>query len=480
MLASVKAKLAPPTFEDDEKKTYRARLINVMLNLGIIVVGLIAVGNLLDSSTPPRNFVIDFAIIGIFLFLRRLLFAGRVQLVSYLILTTTFVFQTISIASEGTTLTPTTALFSLLVITAGLLFNLSGIIVAIITCSLGIASLILAGQAGLLPPIHYADPTFQWFAFTVTFALTGGLAYFSQQLTQKVLTRAENEIRERKRVETELLKLTQAVEQSLACIVITDLSGSIEYVNPRFTQVTGYSYEEALGKNPRILKTDFTAKDTHRQLWETITQGKEWHGEFVNHKKDGSLYIESATISAITDRDGVTTHYLAVKEDITERKGIEEALLTSEARFRSLFEQTHDAVFLLDLDGKYLTANQRAAGMFGVSMDELRGDVLSGATILRQYLARMLAGEEIPAYETIFQKRDGQILPVEMSIELVRDANGKPKHIQALVRDISTRKQAEEQLKTANEQLQLRVTEVETLQQERNCSGIENKGLSKA
>jgi diguanylate cyclase (GGDEF)-like protein len=104
--------------------------------------------------------------------------------------------------------------------------------------------------------------------------------------------------------------------------------------------------------------------------------------------------------------------------------------------------------------------------MFGISIEELRGDVISDATKMQKYLPRMLAGEEIPIYEILFQKKDGQILPAEMSMELVRDANGNPMHIQALVRDISLRKQAEEQLKSANERLKDHVTEVEILQQE--------------
>jgi len=128
------------------------------------------------------------------------------------------------------------------------------------------------------------------------------------------------DITERKQAENELRKLTLAVEQSPASIVITDLNGNIEYVNPRFTQTTGYSFDEATGKNPRILKTDLTPTETHRQLWDTLTAGKEWHGEFVNRKKDDTVYYESAIISPITDLNGVPTHYLAVKENITERK----------------------------------------------------------------------------------------------------------------------------------------------------------------
>ena len=94
------------------------------------------------------------------------------------------------------------------------------------------------------------------------------------------------EIVRRKRAEEKLKQLSRAVEQSPASIVITDTAGNIEYVNPKFTEVTGYTLEEAIGKNPRILKTDQTPKETHRQLWETITSGREWHGEFVNRKEE--------------------------------------------------------------------------------------------------------------------------------------------------------------------------------------------------
>jgi PAS domain S-box-containing protein len=102
--------------------------------------------------------------------------------------------------------------------------------------------------------------------------------------------------------------------------VITDTSGSIEYVNPKFTQITGYSYEEVIGQNPRILKSGFTPDEEYKQLWQTISSGNEWHGELLNKKKDGTLYWESVTISPIMDDRKEITHYVGVKEDITERK----------------------------------------------------------------------------------------------------------------------------------------------------------------
>jgi PAS domain S-box-containing protein len=154
------------------------------------------------------------------------------------------------------------------------------------------------------------------------------------------------DITDRKRAEDQLRQLSRAVEQSPASIVITDTDANIEYVNPRFSQVTGYSLEEAIGKNPRILKSDRTPTETYRQLWETLSAGKEWRGEFINRRKNGELYNESAIISPVTDPQGNITHYLAVKEDITELKELQKRdleLAALEER-QHLARDLHDAV----------------------------------------------------------------------------------------------------------------------------------------
>ncbi len=145
-----------------------------------------------------------------------------------------------------------------------------------------------------------------------------------------------HDITERKRTEEELLKTSRAVEQSPVSIVITDLEARIEYVNPKFVALTGYSAAEALGQNPRLLKSGETPPERYRELWETITAGREWRGEFHNRKKNGELYWELASISPIKNQDGVITHYLAVKEDITERKKAEEILRLNESRLEAL------------------------------------------------------------------------------------------------------------------------------------------------
>jgi len=135
------------------------------------------------------------------------------------------------------------------------------------------------------------------------------------------------DITERKRTEDEIRKLSHAVEQSNASIVITDSVGKIEYVNPYFSELTGYTLEEVIGQKPSILQSGFTDKSVYEDLWKTITAGKEWQGEFCNQKKNGELYWESASISPIVDNSGVTTHFVAVKTDTTERKRTEETVL---------------------------------------------------------------------------------------------------------------------------------------------------------
>jgi two-component system NtrC family sensor kinase len=127
-----------------------------------------------------------------------------------------------------------------------------------------------------------------------------------------------------------LIKLSHAVEQSPVSIVITDAKGNIEFVNPKFTQITGYTFEEAFGKNPRILKSGETSPEEYKQLWESITSGKVWHGNFHNRKKNGDLFWESASISPIQSEDGTITHFVAIKEDITDRKRLEEQLRQSQ------------------------------------------------------------------------------------------------------------------------------------------------------
>ncbi|MDX9860787.1 MAG: EAL domain-containing protein, partial [Rhodospirillales bacterium] len=135
------------------------------------------------------------------------------------------------------------------------------------------------------------------------------------------------DITEHRRTLDNLRKLSQAVEQSPASVIITDTTGAIEYVNPKFVEVAGYTLEEILGKNPRILKSGNTPDEVYEALWRTVTAGHEWRGEMLNRKKNGEFYWESVSISPIKTPDGAITHFLAVKEDISLRKEYEKRLI---------------------------------------------------------------------------------------------------------------------------------------------------------
>ncbi len=144
---------------------------------------------------------------------------------------------------------------------------------------------------------------------------------------------------QRRSAEEGLSKLSVAVEQSPASVMITDTQGTIEYVNPRFCEVTGYTAEEAIGQNARILKGGKKPDASYKELWDTILAGKVWTGAFENRKKNGELYWEEASICPIRDAGGAIRHFLAVKQDITERKEAERALQEAHDKLEQRVEE---------------------------------------------------------------------------------------------------------------------------------------------
>ncbi|MBT8119322.1 MAG: EAL domain-containing protein [Gammaproteobacteria bacterium] len=158
----------------------------------------------------------------------------------------------------------------------------------------------------------------------------GGLANAFNDMTKSInslIIDLEQEVGSHKLTAENLNKLSQAVEQSPISIMITDLQGNIEYVNPQLCKITGYTEEELIGQNPRILKSGHTHEIQFKNLWNAITAGQSWTGELYNKKKNGDLFWENVTISPIKNKEGKSTHYLAVKEDISLRKDYEERLL---------------------------------------------------------------------------------------------------------------------------------------------------------
>jgi PAS domain S-box-containing protein len=196
-----------------------------------------------------------------------------------------------------------------------------------------------------------------------------------------------------KRAEGDLRKLFQAIEQSPSSVVITDIQGRIEYVNPKFTEVSGYTYPEVVGKNPSILKSGFTSPEEYRRLWQTISSGKVWRGEFHNRKKSGELFWEMAAIAPVRDGTDRITHFVAVKEDVTERKITEEQLRVSQ-RLELIGQLTggiaHDFNNLLGIIVGNLQLLQERPGL-DAETGELVADALWSAQRGAQLTHRLLA-----------------------------------------------------------------------------------------
>ena len=154
----------------------------------------------------------------------------------------------------------------------------------------------------------------------------------------KMVLEANRDITARKRAEAQNLLLATAIEQAAETVVITDRDATIQYANPAFTRTTGYTRGEALGQNPRILKSGQHDAKFYQELWATVTAGKIWRGEFTNRRKEGTLYMEESTIAPVRNTSGEITNYIAIKSDTTERKQADDALRQSEEHFRFLFD----------------------------------------------------------------------------------------------------------------------------------------------
>lgn len=189
----------------------------------------------------------------------------------------------------------------------------------------------------------------------------------AQQDAQRVASALS--VRETKVAATQRERLLMhALEYSPATIIVTDAEGKVVYANPKFVETTGYAIEEVIGKNPRILKSGETTPEEYRHLWKTILGGKEWRGTFHNRCKDGKLYWERASISPVLDADGKITHFMAVKEDITELMETELAGRRTAATYQAVFAALPWAVLVVSQTGHILFANKAAERLFGLTL----------------------------------------------------------------------------------------------------------------
>ncbi|GAB4471794.1 MAG: hypothetical protein Kow00124_09260 [Anaerolineae bacterium] len=265
------------------------------------------------------------------------------------------------------------------------------------------------------------------------------------------------DISRQKLAEQEMQRLATIVENSPSAVIITDPQARIQYVNRKFVEITGYSREEVLGQNPRILQSGQTPRETYVEMWATITAGLEWNGEFINRTRDGTVYWEHARIIPLKDEQGFITHYAAIKEDISQQRQAEQSSHETEMRYRLLVETSPDAIALVSMTGEFLTVNRQNALMHGYdSVDEfLRQHPNALDTIHPQHrplvleqIRRVALGEaeKMQSFELLLLHRDGSTFPVETRAAVIRDVDGQPAALMAVTREISERKQLEEAL----------------------------------
>ena len=259
-------------------------------------------------------------------------------------------------------------------------------------------------------------------------------------------------IEERKHAEKEILKLSLAVEQNPASIVITDINGNIEYVNKKFCDITGYTKEEAIGRNPRILKSDTSSSESARELWDTILAGKEWKGEFHNKKKNGDLYWELASVSAVKNQDGEIINFLAIKEDITERKLAEATLQNERTLFRTIIDLIPNAVYVKDTEGRKVIANPMEVQLSGKNSEaEIIGktdfDLFQNELALssaEEDLSVILSGKSLLNMEGTLTDKEGRDHSLLVSKVPLYDIQGKVTGLVGVSHDITERKRAED------------------------------------
>jgi PAS domain S-box-containing protein len=256
----------------------------------------------------------------------------------------------------------------------------------------------------------------------------------------------------------QMRKYYRALEQSGSTIVITDLQGNIEYVNPMFEKFTGYAPADVMGKNPRVLNSGEQTKEYYSDLWNTINTGNVWTGEFHNKRKDGSLYWESATIAPIVDQRGKITNYVAVKENITDRKRAEEQL----QKLSLAVEQSGNTVIILDKAGLIEYVNPKFTEVTGYTPEEVLGK--SPAMLYGENQERNPAQDE--AWKVINKgeiwrgefknrRKNGSAFWESATIAPVHNRNGELINFVEIKQDITEQKILQDQLQSQNDYLSI-------------------------
>jgi diguanylate cyclase (GGDEF)-like protein/PAS domain S-box-containing protein len=274
-------------------------------------------------------------------------------------------------------------------------------------------------------------------------AIVTGLVFMRGQA--RLLRQAHAQFAESCHSEADRIGLASAINQASDAIVIIDTAGTIQYVNPAFTVLTGYTAEEAIGRNPRFLKSGRQDKVFYRDLWNTILAGGSWEGDVVNRRKDGSLYVEEMKITPVRDSLGTICRFIAIKHDATARRTTEEA----QSLLASIVESSDDAIFSTALDGRIISWNRGAEVLYGYTAAEILGKPL-GILVspeehdaLQRNRQTLMGGGSLRYFDGAALRKDGKRIEATVPAYAIRDAGERIVAHAAIVRDISQSKEAE-------------------------------------
>jgi len=318
---------------------------------------------------------------------------------------------------------------------------------------------------GFLYPVEQGrDLSFIWrwlIASALVLLLAGAVLLKFLRINRKLA----QSLAKRELAEQVLSAFSAAVEQSPISVVITNLKAEIEYVNPRFTEVTGYTLADAFGKNPSLLNSGLTEAEVFADLWQHLSQGLPWVGEFVNRRKNGELFWEEAHIAPVFDGHGKPLRYLAMKLDITTRKEAERreqdvlaALRISEQRHRLLADHASDVIWTMDLQGKFTYVSPSVERLRGYRPEEVMRQSMPEALcaesipVAMEGLGRAIravhAGETVPIWRGELEQpcKDGSTVWTDVTVTGIFDEAGNFVNLLGVTRDITERRRTEERV----------------------------------
>jgi PAS domain S-box-containing protein len=451
MLSRLKALLTPPTFEDEEL-TSAAAILHTIILLTFWCLAIASIPSIINTPSPEPVlliFVLTLTfLIGLYIALRR----GIVRPTAQVMVLGIGVIITLANWYYHGPYSPGLGSYTVLVLIAGILLGRRAAILAAVISSFTVIAIGIAGTVGALPESHeIATPLLRSTLNSLYYLLAALILYVTIGLVNDAVRR----LRDNQQKLTEAMDTLQSTSFSKNYVdnilrsmnnllLVMDASGKIQTANPAALAALGYS-EDELVKAP--IQLIFDAGFQNGQ-GEENTRSSE--ANFI--AKDGRRIPVAYTQAMMRADDGKVEGVVLVAQDITERHIAEADRLRNAMRYRALFEQSNDAVFLLNLQGQHIAVNHRASDLLGYSVSELLSLSANEIVVQRelqksqQVLELLKAGRSVAPYERTFRHKDGREIPVEISVQLVYDADGKPLHIQSIVRDITERKQAEQNL----------------------------------